>query len=132
MSKTSDLADRYSALTEQLDDLFNSLTAIGHDAEATQVKDAEDAIAQAVNDLAGLDAIDRLNDPHDQAVLANLTATMNAQNDQISKQEAKVTAVVNFATSLVTVVGRFKSGNVVGAVQSAASALTQLRALTGG
>jgi hypothetical protein len=132
MSKTSDLANQYSALTDQLDDLFNSLTTIGHDADATEVKNAEDAIAQAVNDLAGLDAIDRLTDPNDQAVLANLTATMNAQNDQISKQEAKVAAVVSFTTSLVNVVGRFRTGNVVGAVQSAATALTQLRALTGG
>ena len=132
MSKTSDLAARYSALTDALDDLYNNLITLGQNGLATQVQIANDKVAQAVVDLAGLDAIDRLTNPQDQQVLADLTKTMNDKNDDISKQEARVTAVVGIVDNLANVVTNFAGGNIVAAVTAASGALSGLKALPSG
>jgi|GEM_PF-6077090 len=132
MSKTSDLAAKYSQLTDALADLYNNLITAGQNAAAVTVQEANDKVAQAVEDLAGLDAIDQLTDAHDQQVLADLTNTMNAKNDAISAQEARVAAVVGIVNSLVNVVTNFAGGNVAAAVAAASSAAKGLKQLPGG
>ena len=131
MSKTMDLANAFSLLGDQLDQLYDDLKASGQLGQAQQVKNAENDIEQAALDLNALDAIDELADPDDQKTLQNLTDAMTAASNKISQKEALVSSIVQMCTSLVSMVASFKDGNVVSAVSSAASALGQFQKITG-
>jgi hypothetical protein len=131
MSKTMDLANAYSTLGDNLDDLFVSLESQGQSNLAQQVKNAENAIEQAALDLNALDAVDTLQRPADQQTLQELTDGMNAWATAIRVQETRVASVCQLCASLVLVVTHFKSGDPLGAVAAARNAVAQFASLTG-
>jgi len=125
--KTLELAKQCRRVAQGCDDLARTLRS--SDPQKADLRDRYDRLMQDANDLDALDAIDKLSDANDIKALQDLTKTMNDQAAAISKQQARVTMVVDIADNILNVIANFKSGNVFSAVSYARNAYDELKKL---
>jgi len=122
-SQQAALASNLTVIASELDTLYNAA------GQPQSIANLRNQILQASNDLAALDIDTLLNDPTDLAKVQQLTTAINGAAGKIAADQAKVTAVVNFCTSLVNMVGDFATGNVLGGIGLVSTAIGQVKTL---
>ena len=129
--QTTALADQYAALARNLDNLYVAVISAGDGTDAVQIQNFQASLRQAASDLYATDVIDTLTDQASQQKLVNLTNALNAKNQQISAQQAKLSTVFSLFASLVTVATdlTLPVPNIVGGVSAAQQAITTIGSL---